>query len=77
LDAPARAPDAGIEFFERKIRPILVAHCMSATPRRQEGPRQLLLDSREGFERRVRGPAIHPGSGQELLIKAWRYTDPI
>src|SRR6266567_1739546 len=27
LAAPARADDKGVEFFEKKVRPVLVEHC--------------------------------------------------
>jgi hypothetical protein len=76
---PARAQDAGIEFFERKIRPILVEHCYechSTAAKKVRG--QLLLDSRDGARKGgVSGPALVPGDADKsLLIKAVRYTDP-
>lgn len=52
LAPTSQAQDAGIEFFERKIRPILVEHCYechATTAKKVRG--QLLLDSRDGVKR--------------------------
>jgi len=71
---------AGLEFFEQKIRPVLVDKCYlchSAQAKKLRGG--LLLDSREGM---LKGgtsgaPAVVPGEPEKsLLIKAIRYTDP-
>ena len=75
---PADADDAGIEFFEKKIRPLLVAHCSechAADAKKLGGG--LLLDSRNGMRKGGdSGAAIVPGKPDEsLLIKAVRYTD--
>ena len=72
------AQNSGIEFFERKIRPILVEHCYechSADAKKIRG--QLLLDSREGVRKGgVNGPVIVLGDpDNSSLIKAVRYTD--
>ncbi|HMF29334.1 MAG TPA: DUF1549 domain-containing protein, partial [Candidatus Cybelea sp.] len=72
------AQNAGIEFFERKIRPILVEHCYechSTAAKKIRG--ELLLDSREGVRKGgVNGPVIVPGDPDNSpLIKAVRYTD--
>ena len=77
--AGLRAQDAGFEFFEKKIRPVLVEHCYechAANAKKVRG--QLLLDSRDGVRKGgVSGPAIEPGDpDKSLLIKAIRYTDP-
>ena len=74
----AHADDAGIEFFEKKIRPLLVAHCSechAADAKKLGG--ELLLDSRDGVRKGGEsGAAIVPGKPDEsLLIKAVRYTD--
>ncbi len=70
----------GLEFFEQKIRPVLLANCSkchSAEAKKPAGG--LLLDSRAGL---LKGgasgqPAIIPGDpDNSLLIKAIRYTDP-
>jgi hypothetical protein len=68
----------GIEFFERKVRPILAAHCYechSATHKKRGG---LLLDSRAGFLKGGdSGPVVAPGKVEDsLLIKAVRHADP-
>jgi len=80
--APTHAenrPHEGIEFFEKKIRPILVDHCYKCHAADSEkGPKGgLLLDTREGlFKGGDTGPAIVQGDGEKsLLIKAVRYTD--
>lgn len=75
---PAMADDVGIEFFEKKIRPLLVTHCYechSADSKKTGG--ELLLDSREGLHQGGdSGTAVRPGQPEEsLLIKAVRYTD--
>ena len=67
-----------VEFFEKKIRPVLASNCYgchSAQSRKPQGG--LLLDSREGLlQGGGRGPAIVPGDPEKsLLIKAIRYTD--
>jgi mono/diheme cytochrome c family protein len=73
------ADDAGsFEFFESKIRPILVDNCYkchSQTSEKVKGG--LLLDTRDGLLKGGdTGPAIKPGHPDEsLLIKAVRYAD--
>ena len=74
----ALADDASIEFFEKKIRPVLVKQCYechSADAKKLGGG--LLLDHREGLRKGGEtGPAIVVGKpGESLLIKAIRYED--
>lgn len=73
----AAGPDAaGIEFFEKKIRPVLVAHCYqchsaeAAKAKKLRGG--LLLDSRDGLLKGGdSGPSLVPGKPTaSLLIKA-------
>jgi len=67
------------QFFENKIRPILVNNCYKCHSQQAEKVRGgLLLDSREGvLKGGDTGPAIVPGDPENsLLIKAIRYTDP-
>ena len=69
--------DHGIEFFEQKIRPLLVERCYechSAQARKLKGG--LLLDTKEGvLKGGDSGPAIVPGDPDtSLLIKAVRYA---
>src|SRR5262245_50440788 len=75
----AAPPDAGAEFFEKKVRPVLVEHCAechAASAKKVRGG--LLLDSREGVQKGgASGPAVVPGKpGQSPLIRAVRYDDP-
>lgn len=70
--------DAGITFFEKEVRPLLVQHCYSC---HAEGAKEiggeLRLDSRKGWTRGgVTGPAIIPGDvDASLLIRAVRHQD--
>jgi mono/diheme cytochrome c family protein len=81
--APARAADepgaADVEFFEKRIRPLLVQHCYgchSVEAKKTKG--ELLLDSRTGWQKGgASGPAVVPGKPAEsLFIKAVRFEDP-
>ncbi len=68
----------GIEFFERKIRPVLVQHCYechSADAKAVKGG--LLLDSRDGWKRGGdSGPALLPSKPNDsLLIKALKHEE--
>ncbi|HEY0548594.1 MAG TPA: c-type cytochrome domain-containing protein, partial [Verrucomicrobiae bacterium] len=67
------------EFFERKVRPVLVEHCYechSAGAKKLKGG--LMLDSRAGvIKGGDTGSAITPGDPEaSLLIQAIRHTDP-
>ncbi len=71
-----RADD--FEFFEKKIRPVLVEHCYkchSTAAEKLKG--ELFLDSEAGMLKGGEsGAAIIPGDVEKsLLIKAVRYTD--
>ncbi len=73
-----RANDSDIDFFEKKIRPLLVQHCYechSANAKKVGGG--LLLDSRDGVKRGGEsGAVVDPGKPEVgLLIKAIRYND--
>jgi Protein of unknown function (DUF1549)/Protein of unknown function (DUF1553)/Planctomycete cytochrome C len=75
----ARASDDGAEFFEKKIRPILVEHCYechSAKSKKVRGG--LRLDSRAALLRGGdRGTAVAPGDpDKSLLIEAIGYKNP-
>jgi hypothetical protein len=80
-DSPERTTGLtpeGVEFFEKKIRPVLIDQCYachgSESPTLQGG---LLLDSREGMLKGGKsGPVLIPGKPDEsLLIKAIRHTE--
>ena len=65
------------DFFESRVRPLLVKHCVKCHgAKKQEGV--LRLDSRDGWMRGGdRGTAVVAGQpGKSLLIQAVRYTDP-
>jgi hypothetical protein len=69
---------AGVEFFEKKIRPILADDCYKCHSQDSEKVKGgLLLDTREGLLKGGdTGPAIVPGEpDKSLLIKAVRYAD--
>ena len=67
------------EFFERKIRPVLVESCYEChSPGAKKIKGGLVLDSRAGVQKGGdTGPAITPGDPEaSLLIQAIRHTDP-
>src|SRR5262249_33129715 len=68
-----------MDFFEAKIRPVLVEHCYkchSVESKKRKG--ELWLDSRAGLlEGGKSGPALVPGDpGKSRLIEAIRYRNP-
>ncbi len=68
----------GDEFFEKKIRPVLVDNCYGCHSSKLKNPMGgLVLDSRSGLLRGgVSGPVIVFGKPLEsLLIRALRYSD--
>jgi mono/diheme cytochrome c family protein len=77
--ALAGSPEsAGLEFFEKHVRPVFVEHCHqchSAESEKVKGG--LLVDSREALLKGGdSGPALVPGDPEKsLLIKAIRYND--
>jgi len=74
---PAPAND-GIEFFEKKIRPVLVERCYSCHSAESEKLKGALrLDYKDGvLKGGENGPAIVPGNpDKSLLIKAIRFKD--
>lgn len=67
---------AQLEFFEKKIRPVLVKECYSCHSTQAKSVKAgLLLDTREGIRRGGEsGHAVVPGNLEEsLLIEAVRY----
>lgn len=73
------AADPNIEFFEKRIRPVLATQCYechSAEAKRLRAG--LLLDTRDGVRKGSEtGPVIFPGKpGDSKLIQALRYTMP-
>jgi hypothetical protein len=77
LAVPAAAQDAGVAFFETKVRPVLVEQCYPchshAAKKRRGG---LYVDSKIGLlDGGDSGPAIVPGKpAGSLLIRAVRHT---
>jgi hypothetical protein len=68
--------ESGDEYFESRVRPLLVKHCVECHgPKKQESG--LRLDSRQGWRTGgENGAAIVPSKpDQSLLIKAVRYSD--
>ncbi|HEX8914253.1 MAG TPA: DUF1549 domain-containing protein, partial [Humisphaera sp.] len=77
--APAISP-ADAQFFESKVRPVLVERCYachSAGAKKVKGG--LRLDDREAVLRGGdSGPAVVPGDADKsLLVKAVRHVDPL
>jgi hypothetical protein len=75
----AVADEAGMDFFEKKIRPVLVEHCYkchSTDAKKIRGG--LTLDTREALRKGGdTGPALVAGEpDKSLLIQAIRYNDP-
>jgi hypothetical protein len=77
LAAPATAQEAGTDFFEMRIRPVLVEHCYACHSHQAKKHRGgLYLDSKMGLlDGGDSGPALVPGKpAASLLIKAVRHT---
>jgi hypothetical protein len=72
---PAAEPAADLEFFEKRIRPLLVKHCHECHGGGKSVEANLRLDSSQGWlVGGDNGPAIVPGKPEEsLLILAIRY----
>ncbi|MFO0802785.1 MAG: PSD1 and planctomycete cytochrome C domain-containing protein [Gemmataceae bacterium] len=77
LAFPANAAEpVNAEYFEKKVRPLLLQHCTTCHGKeKQKG--ELRLDSREAMLKGGdNGPSVKPGDpDKSLLIKAIRYTD--
>ncbi len=77
-DQPSPADPAAVEFFEAKVRPVLVQRCGSC---HNDGKAKggLRLDSRaEAITGGPSGPALVPGKPEEsLLVEAIRYGDAL
>jgi len=78
VTALCAADPADLEFFERRVRPLLATHCLECHAADTESSGGLLLDSRAGWERGgASGPAIVPGKPDEsLLVRAVSWDDP-
>src|SRR5688500_13882400 len=74
----AKDDPKGIDFFEKKIRPVLVANCYqchSASAKELKG--ELRLDTRAGIRKGgEQGKAVVPGNVREsLIITALKHED--
>ena len=75
--AQAAEPDAaGMEFFEKSVRPLLVTHCYECHST-DEANGGLVLDTSDGVRKGGdTGPAVAPGNpDKSLLIEAVRYKN--
>ena len=76
--AGANATPEQLDFFEKKIRPVLADKCYKCHSEKSEKVKGgLLLDTREGIRRGGdNGPAVVPGKlDDSLLIEAIHYTN--
>ena len=73
--AAAEFAPEDLEFFEQKIRPVLVEHCYTCHNSTELAESGLRLDYRDGLlEGGMRGPAIEPGKPRSsLLVRAMRH----
>lgn len=75
---PVSAERAGLEFFEKRIRPTLVAHCYECHSEKSKIVQGgLYLDTRDGIRRGGdSGPAVVPGDAAGgTLLNALRHED--
>jgi len=72
------AAQAQTDFFETKVRPILVNHCYACHSADTKPAGGLRLDDRNGaFKGGQSGPAVVPGDPQKsLLLQRVRHEDP-
>ncbi len=77
LAVSPRFDAASVEFFEQKIRPLLVDNCYTCHSADTNSKGGLRVDDRNGLVHGGEsGPAIVPGKAQEsLLIRAVSYSD--
>jgi len=76
LPVRSAAADARIEFFEKKVRPVLVNNCYTCHSASTNAKGGLRVDDRLGLlQGGSSGPAVVPGQPEKsLLIQAVRYT---
>ena len=78
--AEADANEAGIDFFEKKVRPVLADQCYDCHgPQSGKGKAKLRVDTREALlQGGLSGPAIIPGEpDRSLLILAVRHDGAV
>jgi mono/diheme cytochrome c family protein len=74
----AQLPADQVEFFEKKIRPVLAESCYACHSAKRDKPMGgLRVDTRDGLRKGGQsGPAIVPGDpAASLLVKAVSYED--
>ena len=76
-ETAARDEAAAVEFFEKKVRPILVENCYTCHSASTNAKGSLRVDDRKGMiDGGNRGPAIVPGHPEKsLLIQSVQYAD--
>ncbi len=74
----ARDQDALVEFFEKKVRPVLANNCNNCHSANNKAIANLRVDDRNGLLKGGnRGPAVIPGNPEKsLLIQAVRKIHP-
>jgi len=80
VSTPLLAQTTDVEFFEEKIRPVLVQRCYSCHNSKLAAPKgNLVLDTKEGLLKGgTSGPALVPGNPAESrLLKVMNYSDPL
>src|SRR5438094_5840878 len=72
-----RADAAAVEFFEKKVRPLLAGYCYNCHSANNNSQGGLRVDDRNGLLQGGNGgPAVVPGHPEKsLLIRSVRYTD--
>jgi Protein of unknown function (DUF1553)/Protein of unknown function (DUF1549)/Planctomycete cytochrome C len=75
-EAPPTGDDAKLEFFEKKVRPVLAANCYNCHSANTKALSGLRVDDRNGLlTGGKRGPAIVPGDAEKSrLIQAVKHT---
>ena len=80
VSAPVLAQTTDVDFFEARIRPVLVQRCYSCHNSKMAAPKgDLVLDTKEGLLKGgMSGPVLVPGNPAESrLLKVLNYTDPL
>jgi mono/diheme cytochrome c family protein len=73
----ARAEAAAVEFFEKKVRPLLVGNCYNCHSANTNAKGGLRVDDRNGLlQGGQSGPAVVPGNPEKgLLLRKVRHAD--
>ena len=80
VSSPLAAQTTDVDFFESKIRPVLVQRCYSCHNSKLAAPKgNLVLDTKEGLLKGgMSGPAVVPGNpADSRLLKVLSYSDPL